>query len=253
VETGLALTPSYYYWEEHTEETVNDFQGLEWKQYVGDFRVLEPVELPEGVCCGVQYTTFAINPVRYMYYLLERCRELGVVTVRKEASSLEECFGEDVDAVVNCTGMGARTLAGDKKVYPIKGQTVLVRGECRAVKFRKAKSGWQDAVLRRPGEGTILGVSKDEDDWYDMTIREHFTQADGNRSDNVDPDLTEVILERCKELAPELLVNGKFDVIRSQVGRRPARKGGICIEIKRVNVGGRERIICHHYGHGGTG
>jgi len=75
----------------------------------------------------------------------------------------------------------------------------------------------------------------------------------GSRSDNVDPDLTEMILERCKELAPELLVNGKFDVVQSQIGRRPARKGGIRIEIERVDVGGRGRIICHHYGHGGTG
>lgn len=165
-ETGLALTPSYYYWEEHTDETVDDFKALVWKHYVKDFRVLESQELPDGVCCGVQYTTFAINPVRYMHYLLERCRELGVVTVRGEVASLEECFGTDVDVVVNCTGMGARILAGDEKVYPIKGQTVLVRGECRAVKFRKTKSGWQDAVLRRPGEGTILGVSKDKDDWY---------------------------------------------------------------------------------------
>lgn len=88
---------------------------------------------------------------------------------------------------------------------------------------------------------------------YGMMIRARFADADGNRSDNVDLDLTEMILERCKLLAPELLVDGKFDVIQSQIGRRPARKGGIRIEIEPVNVGGRERIICHHYGHGGTG
>jgi glycine/D-amino acid oxidase-like deaminating enzyme len=32
-------------------------------------------------------------------------------------------------AVINCTGMGARFLGGveDKKMYPIRGQTVLIR------------------------------------------------------------------------------------------------------------------------------
>jgi len=180
-ETGLARTPSYYYWEDATDETVDGFRGLHWKHYVEGFRVLEKHELPHGAVCGVKYTTFAINPVRYMLYLLERCTALGAVTVRREVDSLEQCFAEDVDVVVNCTGMGARTLAGDENVYPIKGQTVLVRGECRAVKFRKTKSGWQDAVLRRPGEGTILGVSKDKGDWYAWhdEVRGLSARADG--------------------------------------------------------------------------
>lgn len=35
----------------------------------------------------------------------------------------------DVDALVVCAGLGARTLGGveDKDVYPIRGQTVLLR------------------------------------------------------------------------------------------------------------------------------
>jgi hypothetical protein len=74
-----------------------------------------------------------------------------------------------------------------------------------------------------------------------------------SRSENIDQDLTKMILERCKHLAPELLVDGKFEVIQAQIGRRPARKGGIRIEIERLDVDGKELIVCHHYGHGGTG
>ncbi|KAA8908863.1 FAD dependent oxidoreductase [Sphaerosporella brunnea] len=239
-ETGLALTPSYYFWEEEgAAETVNNFRGLWWKDYVLDFRVLPKQELPEGVSHGVAYTTFAINPTQYMRYLLRECQQLGVETVRRKVASLGEAatLGEDVVAVVNCTGISARELVGDENVYPIKGQTVLVRGESKTNRFVKTKSGWQDAVLRRPGEGTILGVSKDKDDW----------------SNNIDQNLTKMILERCKRLAPELLVDGKFDVVRPQIGRRPARKGGIRIEIERLDVGGKDLIVCHHYGHGGTG
>jgi D-amino-acid oxidase len=257
--TGLQLAPSYYFWEESSAETENHFAGLWWKSYVLDFRVLAEEELPEGAKYGVTYTTFAVNPSQYMRYLLRKCRELGVREVRRQLASLREAaeVEEGVAAAVNCTGMGARELAGDENVYPIKGQTVLVRGECKAIKFVKTKSGWQDAVIRRPGEGTILGVSKDKNDWYDFT--RNFLGSlwlwidEGNRSENIDQDLTEMILERCKRLAPELLVNGKFDVIRAQIGRRPARKGGIRIEIERLDVGGKELIVCHHYGHGGTG
>jgi D-amino-acid oxidase len=143
---------------------------LWWKGYVLDFRVLEKRELPEGVRHGVGYTTFAINPTAYMQYLLRKCCELGVREVRRELLSLSEAstlpeVGAGIAAVMNCTGMGARKLANDENMYPIKGQTVLVRGECAAIKFRKTESGWQDAVIRRPGEGTILGVSKDKNDW----------------------------------------------------------------------------------------
>jgi glycine/D-amino acid oxidase-like deaminating enzyme len=163
--------PSYYFWEESTPETDNDFAGLWWKSYVLDFRVLPEEELPEGAKHGVAYTTFAISPCQYMRYLLRKCRELGVREVRRTLASLGEAasVGEEVAAVVNCTGMGARELVGDENVYPIKGQTVLVRGECKANRFVKSKSGWQDAVLRRPGEGTILGVSKNKNDWYGFT------------------------------------------------------------------------------------
>lgn len=169
-DTGLALTPSIHYWDESTHETADNFQRLGWKKVVRDFKVLPPSELPVGVAHGISFTTFAINPTQYMRYLLSECRALGVKTLRKELGALEEIFSDpdlqqDVAAVVNCSGMGARNLVGDKDVFPIKGQTVLVRGECQAVRFRKTKSGWQDAVIRRPGAGTILGVSKDTNDW----------------------------------------------------------------------------------------
>jgi D-amino-acid oxidase len=239
--TGLEPVPSYYYWEDDTEETKDDFAALWWKDLVGDFKILPQEELPKGSKFGVKYTTFAINPTGYMKYVLGKCEALGVRLVRKHCVGLEEVWKvpdcEDVAAVVNCTGMGARELVKDENVYPIKGQTVLVRGESDAVRFRKTKSGWQDAVIRRPGEGTILGVSKDRGDW----------------SDNVDKDLTMMILERMKELAPELLVNGQFEVLRAQIGRRPARKGGVRIEAERLQLDGKERLVCHHYGHGGTG
>lgn len=79
----------------------------------------------------------------------------------------EQETGQPVDVLVNCTGMGARWLKGveDEELYPVKGQTVLVKGESKHNRFVDTGKGWVDVVIRRPGEGTILGVSKVEDDW----------------------------------------------------------------------------------------
>jgi D-amino-acid oxidase len=43
--------------------------------------------------------------------------------------------------------------------------------------------------------------------------------------------------------------DGKFEVLSVQVGLRPARKGGVRVEIERLDG----FLICHAYGHAGAG
>lgn len=43
----------------------------------------------------------------------------------------------------------------------------------------------------------------------------------------------------------------EFDVIRDIVGRRPAREGGMRIEVENINQG--QEVIVHAYGAGGRG
>jgi D-amino-acid oxidase len=232
-ETGLALHPAVGY----TELEGEDLSEVWWRDLVLDFRVLRDDELPAGCKSGVSYTTFAIDPNQYLRHLLAKCESLGAIIIRRKISSLGEVYSlpglERVAAVVNSTGMGARELAGDRTVYPIKGQTVLVKGECKRIVFRQTKEGWQDAVLLRPGVGTILGVSKDKGDW----------------TEGEDKATTQWILQRSAKLAPELMKDGAFKIIGVNVGRRPAREGGIRVEIERMG----DKMVLHHYGHGGVG
>lgn len=74
-----------------------------------------------------------------------------------------------------------------------------------------------------------------------------------SRSTDLDEDLSRRIQQRCAVLAPELLVDGKFDIISQHVGRRPSRRGGLRIEVEWIKHGGVKKLICHHYGHSGTG
>ena len=237
---GLAFPTAHLYFDSGADAEVADgFAAMQWRRYVRDFRELaDPGRV--GAAAGVQFTTVSLAPRTYLSWLQHECEARGATVVVATVATVADAwaFAPDAAAVVNCTGFAARALVGDSAVFPIKGQTVLVKGECAAVHFRKAADGWQDLVLLRPGEGTILGVSKETGDW----------------SEGADPKITEKILERCKVLAPELLdEHGNFTVLSVNVGRRPARTGGIRIEAEKVEVDGQEKIVLHHYGHGGIG
>ena len=221
--------PAVCYWETATAETAHNARDLWWRHVVCDFRVLPPAELPAGTVFGVGYSTFAINPTVYMQYMLSAAVALGAKTQRRKLGRLGELGG----AVVNCSGFAAGVLVGDAAVTPTKGQTVLVAGEASRMVFRETADAWHDVVIVRPGAGTILGVSKS---YGDMSAEE-------------DEEVTRRILERGREMAPELLAGGEFRVLRVNVGRRPARNGGVRIEVEKSTGG----VVVHQYGHGGGG
>jgi D-amino-acid oxidase len=165
----------------------------------------------------------------------------GVVRSAKSISGIPNPV-----AVINACGLSARRFLPEAEaslLYPIRGQTVLVKGEAASSRaFSPASLGKEGCyVIPRPGSGTtILGGLKDA----------------GSYEERVDPDLTKRILERIKrwEMAEELRTGeeGEFEVISEQVGWRPGRKGG-----PRVEVDGEGRIegvwVVHAYGHSGGG
>jgi glycine/D-amino acid oxidase-like deaminating enzyme len=98
------------------------------------YRVLDSSEIPSHLKYGVAYTTWSINAPLYIKWLEARLIALGVVFVRATIQSIEEPFLQPYGAqpvatvVVNASGLGARSLIGveDHKVFPIRGQTVLI-------------------------------------------------------------------------------------------------------------------------------
>ena len=72
--------------------------------------------------------------------------------------------GVNVDVWVNATGLSAKWVCGDENMYPIKGQTVLVKGEAKGART------WVDGgryVIPRPGSGTtILGGTREVGNWF---------------------------------------------------------------------------------------
>jgi D-amino-acid oxidase len=260
------MKPLLYFFGKETDETKGlDGSGLWFKDLVDDFEVLDLEtysEVPKsgGVVLGIKWKSVFINIPRYLEYLLESVKDLGAEIVKasipvgdgglegivKKAKS--HVAGEEVFALINCTGLSARHFVGQEeaeKLYPIRGQTILVKGEA-AHGRTLANGSHMDVeellyVIPRPGSGTtILGGCK---------------QA-GNWNEGVDEELSKRILERVKNegMGEELRTGeeGEFEIISEQVGLRPGRKGG-----PRVELEGKEKVagtwVVHAYGHAGAG
>jgi len=163
------------------------------------------------------------------------------------------------DAIFVCAGIGARTLGGveDKDVFPIRGQTVLVRAPW--IRFGKTftdeeNGAWTYIIPRRSGD-VILGGLQERNSWYPHPR----------------PETTEAILERTLALCPELvppevreqyaadkehkftIADLKPIILEEGCGFRPARKGGIRLEREELEGTNRKAIVVYNYGHAGYG
>jgi len=246
---------SLHFWDGEVEE------DLWWAPYVKDFRQLS---LSQEPCISIAKRTppgepsiqnaassrsIAVNVPRYLQYLQEKARSLGVRFIKarlpekagiskalSEAESLVLAEGlRRPDAYVNATGLGAAKITGDEALYPIRGQTVLVKGEAEAIRTRIGH-GYAAYCIPRPGSGTtILGGVKEEGNW----------------SEALDPETTSNILDRCSYVVPELLTGseGGFEIVSVQCGLRPGRKGGPRIEKETIDA----KKLIHAYGHAGAG
>ncbi|KAJ7442514.1 D-amino-acid oxidase [Mycena galericulata] len=234
-------------------------------QAMPDHKALPSSTLPPDVAEGISFTTLTIDSPVYLNYLLSRFLASGGSIVRGTVQHIAQvveggagifngrkCLSPPA-AVIVCVGLGARTLGGveDKDMYPIRGQTVLLRAPW--VRFGRAsssKSGlWTYIIPRRSGD-VIVGGIKVENDWYPIPR----------------PETTSDILTRglalCPELAPPEIRSQREPaledlepiIIETGCGLRPARKGGIRLEVEWVDVRDQNKIpVVFNYGHGGYG
>lgn len=249
---GIKMQDSYHFWDTELHE------DLWWAPHVKDFRQLSPLRDPVAtindsssdkdaprIKWAAACRAPSINVPQYLLYLQSQARSFGVKVIKARLPtnagfenallSAESTAGRKADVFLNATGLGAAKLCGDEAMYPIRGQTVLVKGEAKATRTRNG-DGYVAYCIPRPGSGmTILGGTKEVGNWSEAT----------------DPETTRLMLERNRVLAPELLTGeeGGFEVVSVQCGLRPGRRGGPRME--RESVGGRR--VVHAYGHASGG
>ncbi len=138
---------------------------------------------------------------------------------------------EDVDPgfalVINCAGIGAKSLVGDRDLEPHRGQVAIV-----------PKLDLAHAVVCDDAPLTYA-IPRTNDCVFGGT-------NDVNDDRTVDPAATAQILAECSRVlgipTPKLLA--------ARVGLRPFRKTGVRVERAALQD---ERAVIHNYGHGGCG
>ncbi|CAK4032415.1 D-amino-acid oxidase [Lecanosticta acicola] len=260
--SGLKMQESIHYWD-----SAHIHEDLWWAVHVKNFKQLSLLRDPilsinrdspphaPRIRWGATSRACSVNVPRYLVYLQERARASGAILFQSRlptdgglekalttAEGISKILGRGgVDVFVNATGLGARAICGDEGMVPIRGQTVLVKGEASATRTRyhgggEISRGMSSYVIPRPGSGTtILGGTKERGEW----------------SGETDAEVIGSILERCSWMAPELLTgeDGGFEVVSAQAGLRPGREGGPRVE--REVVG--DWKVVHSYGNAGGG
>jgi len=201
-----------------------------WAAAVGGVRPAESDELPPGYRHGLRFAVPLAEMPVYLPWLVARVNELGGHFVQRHVRSLDE-LGGDADVVVNCAGLGALELMGDRSVYPVRGQIVRVSNPGLTMSVRDEEHpGGRAYVHPRRGD-CILGGTLEEGRW-DTTV---------------DPAAAAAIVERCCDLVPALR---GARVLEHVVGLRPGRSTVRLEEAEPLNSGAR---VVHNYGHGGAG
>ncbi|KAB8227731.1 FAD-dependent oxidoreductase [Aspergillus alliaceus] len=187
-----------------------------FEDVIPNFRTLSKNNLGPGIDSATAFTS-----------LVSQCLKNGVKLKRaifrhiSDAASSLIHPGQEVDLVVNCTGLMASKLGGveDKTVVPAREQIVIVRNTA----------------------GKMLNVSGTDDG-----------DSEACYESQVDPNLAIRIMKRAVKMCPQL-TGGKgiehLDIVRNIVGLRPVRQNGTRIEKERIG----DTWVVHNYGAGGAG
>ncbi len=158
----------------------------------------------------------------YLRWLVARVELLGGTVTRMALPALPD----HAEVVVNATGLGARRMAGDASVTPVRGQVVYVEQV-------GLERWWLD------GSGPVYVVPRSRD------IVVGGTDDEGEWDRRPDPVVARRVLDRAVELVPAL---AGARVLGHRVGLRPARP-----EVRLEAEDGEGCRVVHCYGHGGAG
>lgn len=197
-----------------------------WRDAVPGLRHVTPTDgLPTGYVEGWRLLAPVVDMPVYLNWLRGRLEALGGTVTRLGLAALPPAGPGGADRVVNCAGLGARLLAADHTVVPVRGQVVVV-AQVGLEEWWLA-SATDDApiyVVPRPST-VIVGGTEEHGEW----------------SRTPDRATAHEILERARALVPAL---SGAAVLRHKVGLRPSRP-----EVRLEGDGG----VVHCYGHGGAG
>ncbi|KAJ7418278.1 D-aspartate oxidase-like isoform X3 [Willisornis vidua] len=202
-----------------------------WSDVVLGFRPMSEAELQKFPQhrFGQAFTTLKCDCPPYLLWLEKRLKATGVQMYNRKVADLWELHSE-YDIVVNCTGIGAHQLVGDKKLFPVRGQVLQVHAPW-VKHFIRDGDG---LTYIYPGINRVtLGGTREKKSWSLLP----------------DPGTTKDIFDRCCSLEASLQ---KAQDVKVKVGLRPSRQ---CVRLQRevLSQGELKLPVVHNYGHGAGG
>lgn len=188
---------------------------------------LQPAFIPHCFTSGFTLEVPLTDTTIYLDYLAARFhRAGGKIQSDLHFDNLEEVSDEYL-TVINCSGVGARTLLPDPGVEPHRGQVVIMEKTAPACAIVCDDAPLMYSIPR--GADCVFGGTN---------------ELSSNREP--DPSTTAAIVAECSrvlEIAPP-------KILGERVGLRPFRRSGVCLRSHRLRDG---RRVIHNYGHGGSG
>lgn len=222
-----------------------------WSDLVAGFRRLPA---PPGYSDLLAADVPRMAMRRYLPWLEARFeRELGGRFIAAKIRTFDDAFAiaERCAArpggpmmVVNCAGLGARELARDDAVRPMRGQILHVENHLNLIDciLEEGRGKTSTYIFPFP-DYVVLGGTYEVDEWREVT----------------DDEALAAILERCRNLLrvdghPEWRRLGEKP-IRALAGLRPVRVRGSTAEAIRLETESIApgRTVVHNYGHGRAG
>lgn len=205
-----------------------------WKDIIFDFRSfssssseVKMLKIPQNYQTVWAFSTYLVDCRQYLPWLMGEFIRRGGAVEQRRLSTLDELSHYDV--IVNCSGLSAAELVGDRELRPVRAQAVVVRAPW-IKHFITTDNAGEDMtyIFPRPNDVLLGG-----------------TAQDGNWDETVDPSTSEAILSRCAAVLPGLR---GAEVVGAWAGGRPMRNV-VRLEEER----GTPQLVIHCYGHGGQG
>jgi D-amino-acid oxidase len=204
-----------------------------WQRIVPGFRRATAAELASfggHYIDGFAMRLPVIDMSIYLGWLEQRCAERGARLVERSIDRLED-MRDEADVVVNCTGLGARTVSDDARLFGVRGQI---------------------QVVQAPDVSTFVIDDAHDAPTY-IIPRSHDVVLGGTEETHVYDTAPSVataasIRERCVRLMPSL-ASARPVGDADRVGIRPCRSA-VRLEVETLENGTR---VVHNYGHGGSG
>jgi len=170
---------------------------------------------------------------------MDLLKEMGVKFVKYDVKSIDallKSFTPKIDLIVNCLGLGSKSVFNDPLVFPIRGVLAVLKPQPQLL----------NRIFENTSEDPITYVISREDKCILGGTTDH-----NNYSTHAGEQLVDEIIKRCVALLPELEANGPIQnqLVGTWVGLRPGRK----VVRVELDVNTAQVPIVHCYGHGGSG